>query len=88
MFLTGQTRSVEQLIELVESRTLPQTGPSPSDWGASTEIEVKHECSVVAQLITPTMIYATPMVGNAGQWGNQVRMQKGLVDPETIVAVR
>ena len=68
----------------------PRVGdcPSASNWGASTEIEVKHECSVVAQLITTTMIYATPTVRNGGQSRNQVRMQKSLVDPETVVAVR
>jgi hypothetical protein len=54
----------------------------------SARIKIEHECSVVAQLITTTMIYATPMVRNGAQSGNQMRMQKGLVDPEPVVAVR
>ena len=54
----------------------------------SAGIKVEHEGSVVAQSITTTKVHATPMVRDGGQSGNQVRMEKGLVDPEPVVAVR
>lgn len=75
-------------------RGLAQAPEGPTDpdasagWLLSTEVKVEHESGMVTQLIAPASPGAAPLVRDASQSRNQVRMQKGLIEPESVAAVR